>query len=98
MALQTPPFVDLGKYIEVRFFEQRPHIRGRRVPVATIAYNYHHNAWTVPETAYNFGLSEPEVLAALLYYEENKELIDSQEEEEMRLGEEMRRLYGNKEN
>jgi hypothetical protein len=33
------------------------------------------------------------VLAALLYYEEHKEVIDAQEEE-MRLGEEMRRLYG----
>jgi uncharacterized protein (DUF433 family) len=58
MALETLSFFDLGKYIEVRFFEQRPHTRGRRVPVATVAYNYHHHAWTVPETVYNFGLSE----------------------------------------
>lgn len=31
--------VDLTKYIEVRLFGERPHIRDSRVPVAVIAYN-----------------------------------------------------------
>jgi uncharacterized protein (DUF433 family) len=88
------PVVDLSKYIETRFFGERPHIRGRRVPVATVAHNYRTNGWSVAETAYNFGLSETEVLAALLHYEEHKAQIDAQEDEEFRLGLEMREKYG----
>jgi uncharacterized protein (DUF433 family) len=93
MTVQTPATVDLSKYIETRFFDERPHIRGRRVPVATVAYNVRTNQWTVSETAHNFTLSEAEVLAALLYYQEHQAKIDRQEEEENRLFDEMKRLH-----
>lgn len=88
------PALDLSKYIETRIFGPRPHIRGRRVPVSTIAYNHNTHGWSVAETAWNFGLSDSQVLAALLYYEEHKAEIDAQEEEEQRLMDEMYRLYG----
>jgi uncharacterized protein (DUF433 family) len=85
MSVQTPQTLDLSRYIEAVFFDGRPHIRGRRIPAATIAYNYRSNGWTVTETADNFGLSEPEVFAALLYYEENRTEIDAQERHEQEL-------------
>ena len=90
----TVPPVDLTKYIEVRIFQERPHIRGRRVPVATVAYNHRTHGWTVAETAYNFTLSEAEVLAALLYYQEHQALIDAQEEAYQAELDEAYRLYG----
>jgi uncharacterized protein (DUF433 family) len=85
--------VDLTKYIEARLFEERPHIKGRRIPVALIARMAQKNAWTVSETAYNFTLSEGEILAALLYYEEHKEEIERQEAEEYEKFLEMKRLH-----
>lgn len=87
--------LDLSKYIEVRLFGERPHIRGRRIPVAAVAYNFNEHRWTIAETADNFGLSESEVLTALLFYEENQVMIDAQEAEEQKLMDEMYRLYGN---
>jgi uncharacterized protein (DUF433 family) len=98
MAEQTvPPSVDLRKYIETRIFGERPHIRGRRIPVATIAHSARSQGWDVSELAYQFTLSEPEVLAALLYYEEHKDQIEAQEAAyQAELGEAYR-LYGNKE-
>jgi len=92
----TPPIykLDLSKYIEVRLFGERPHIRGRRIPVATVASNAIAHGWSIPETAEEFGLSEAQVLTALLHYAENKEMIDAQEAEEQRLLNEMSRLYG----
>jgi uncharacterized protein (DUF433 family) len=96
MAVQTPvpTTIDVAKYIETRFFEDRPHVRGRRVPVATVAYSVRDNGWTVAETAHNYGLSEAEVLAALLYYQEHSNEIDVQEAEEVRLFNEMKARYG----
>jgi uncharacterized protein (DUF433 family) len=79
MTLRAPATVDLSKYIEKRFFGERPHVRDRRIPVATLAYSARSQNWNNAEIAHNFGLSEAEVLAALLYYEEYKALIDSQE-------------------
>jgi uncharacterized protein (DUF433 family) len=70
MSVQIPETVDLRKYIDTQFFGVRPHIRGRRVPVAMIANRMRANHWTVAETAYDFTLSEAEVSVALLYYEE----------------------------
>ena len=52
VQIPIPKPVDLSKYIEVRLFEDRPHIRGRRVPVATIAYNARTNNWNPAELAY----------------------------------------------
>lgn len=94
--VQVPTTVDLTRYIEVRIFGERPHIRGRRIPVATIAYSYQDPGWSVAELAYNFGLSEPQVLTALLYYEENKEMIDAQEVAYQARLDEAYRLYGPK--
>lgn len=101
MTLQIPEKVDLRKYVEVRIVDTQPpiersHIRGRRIPVATVAYNYHIHGWSVAETTDNFALSETEVLAALLYYQENKESVDAQEREYQAKLDEMYHLYGNK--
>jgi uncharacterized protein (DUF433 family) len=92
MAEQSLPVtIDLTKYIEIRIFGERPHVRGRRIPVSTVAYSAKSEHWTVAELAFQFSLSEAEVLAALLYYEEYKDLIDAQEAEEQRLFDEMYR-------
>lgn len=71
--------VDLSKYIETRFFGERPHVRGRRLPIGTIAHNQQTHAWSVARLAYEFTLTEAEVLAALLYYAEHQTAIDAQE-------------------
>ena len=91
MSENVPATVDLTKYIETRLFGDRPHMRGRRVPVATIAYNARTNDWDVAELAYQYTLSEAEVLAALLYYAENQAKIDAQEHVEQELLSEMKR-------
>ena len=93
---EAPTTVDLRKYIEVRIFGERPHIRGRRIPVATIAHSHQSQGWGVAELAYQFTLSEPQVLAALLYYEENKDVIEQQEAAYQAELDEAYRLYGSK--
>jgi len=92
--MYTPAPVDLQKYIDAQFFDDRPHIRGKRIPVALIANRMAANHWTVAETAYDFSLSEAEVLAALLYYEEHHAEIQQQEAKEAALFDEMKRSYG----
>lgn len=92
----VPTKVDLTKYIEVRIFGERPHVRGRRIPVATIAHSHRSQGWGVSELAYQFTLSEPEVLSVLLYYEENKDLIEAQEAAYQAELDEAYRLYGSK--
>jgi uncharacterized protein (DUF433 family) len=69
--------LNLSKYIDLR--DERPHVRGRRIPVATIAHSARSQGWTINQLAYEFTLSEAEVLAALLYYEENRDAIEAQE-------------------
>jgi uncharacterized protein (DUF433 family) len=93
---QAPETVDLSKYIEVRLMEQRPHVRGRRVPVALIAHSRDSQKWDVAELAYQFTLTEAEVLAALLYYEEHEAEIEALEADEQAQMDEMYRLYGRK--
>lgn len=99
MQVVTSPAhpLDLSKYIDTHFFGERPHIRNRRVPVATIAHNAITHHLTAAEVADEFGLSVPEVLAALLYYEEHKEAIEEQETAYQAELNEMYRLYGNPE-
>jgi uncharacterized protein (DUF433 family) len=80
LMIDAPSLLDLSKYIEMRIFGQRPHIRGRRIPVATLAYASKSQAWGVHDLAEEFSLSENEVLAALLYYAEHQALIDEQEQ------------------
>ena len=94
--MDQPQVIDLSKYIETELYGERPHVRGRRIPIAVIADNAHDNKWDVEELAYQFTLTIPEVLAALLYYEEHKELIEQQEAVEQALKDEMYRLYGAK--
>lgn len=89
----VPEKVDLSKYIETRLFEERPHIRGRRIPIAMIVYTARGNQWDVAETAYQFSLSEAEVLAAMLYYQEHREDIDRQEADEQLKFDEMKQKY-----
>jgi uncharacterized protein (DUF433 family) len=90
----VPATVDLRKYIETRFYGERPHIRGRRVLVSMIAANAEHNNLGISDLAYEFSLSQEEVLAALLYYREHQAEIDQQDAEEQKLFDEMYRLYG----
>lgn len=94
MSVNIPETVDLSKYIDTQFFGVRPHIRGRRVLVALLVGFMKANQWTIADTVYNLTVSEPEVYAALLYYEEHKEEIDQQEVEELRLYNEMKEQYG----
>ncbi len=47
--LQIPTTVDLSKYIETRLMEKRPHIRGRRVPVALLAYSARTEQWNAAD-------------------------------------------------
>jgi uncharacterized protein (DUF433 family) len=89
MASDIPTIVDLRKYIATTFYGERPHIRGRRVLVSMIAANARENDWSAARLAHEFTLSEAEVLAALLYYDEHKADIDRQDEEEQRLFDEM---------
>ena len=91
---RVPRPTNLSRYIDTQFYDDRPHIRGRRLPVAVIAYNAHRNGWDVPTLAREFSISEPEVLAALLYYAEHRDAIDAQERAEQAQKDEMRRLYG----
>jgi len=80
MTLEASAPVDLSKYVETRFFGERPHVRNRRVPVATIAHSALSQAWGIGQLAYEFTLSEAEILAALLYYAEHKTEIEAQEQ------------------
>jgi uncharacterized protein (DUF433 family) len=73
------PALDLSKYIEKRYFGERPHIRDRRVPIAAIVYFGRENNRGVAELMADFTLREPEVLAALLYYSEHRQEVDAQE-------------------
>jgi uncharacterized protein (DUF433 family) len=79
MVLQSPA-VDLTRYIDRRHFGERPHIRGRRIPVWVVAHAALDNpGYGVPELMYSYDLSEAEVLAALLFYEQHRDEIEAQE-------------------
>ncbi len=72
--------VELTHYIEFRRFGARPHLRGRRIPVAVIASAARDNPVIgIEGLQIAYDLSEIEVLAALLYYEQHQEEIDAQE-------------------
>ncbi len=72
----------------------RPHVRGRRVPIALLAHSARSEGWGIQELAYQFTLSETEVLAALLYYQQHQPEVESAEETEARLMEEQYKHYG----
>ncbi len=88
----NPTTVDLSKYIEMR--EGRANIRGRRLPVSFIAGAALVNGLSNAEIAYEFTISESQVVAALLYYYEHQDEIDRQDEEERAASREMHEKYG----
>lgn len=96
MDAAIPEAIDLRKYIDTQTYMERPYIRGRRVPVATIAHSARSQGWDVAELAYQFTLSEIQVLAALLYYEEHRDEIESQEAAYQALLDEAYRRHANK--
>lgn len=66
MNTVAPEKVDLSKYIELH--NDRPQLRGRRLPVVFVAAAQQANDLSIADLAYQFTLSEEQVLAALLYY------------------------------
>lgn len=83
--------IDLTRYIDRKHFGDRPHVRGRRIPVWVIAHTVRDNeVYGVRELMYDFDLSAEEALAALLYYEQHKEEIEAQE---AAINEQYRHLY-----
>lgn len=92
MGAAIPEKVDLSKYIELS--DQRPHIRGRRLPVVFVAAAQRANNLSIADLAYQFTLSEEQVLAALLYYREHKTEIDAQDALDVQQSEEMHHRYG----
>jgi uncharacterized protein (DUF433 family) len=69
--------LDWGKYIEMR--NDRPHIRGRKLPVMFIVDMQRTNNFTNAEVAYQYTITEEQVLAALLYYREHQAEMDAQD-------------------
>lgn len=83
--------VDLSKYIEMR--NDRPHIRGRRIPIMSLIAYQKVNHSTIEELCDDYTLSEAEVLAALLYYRQNQEEMDRQDQEDILAWEELYQRY-----
>ena len=94
MSTAIPEKVDLSKYIEMR--DDRPNVRGRRLPIMLIVLTQQENDLSIADLAYNFTLSEEQVLAALLYYREHKEEMDRQDAADIQMSEEMHKRYGGK--
>ncbi|MCA0456044.1 MAG: DUF433 domain-containing protein [Chloroflexi bacterium] len=94
MSTLTPAPIDLSKYIELR--DDRAHIRGRKLPVAFVAIAHETNQTSIADLAYQFTLTEEQVLAALLYYREHKTQIDAQETADREQSQQMHERYGNK--
>jgi uncharacterized protein (DUF433 family) len=68
-TIETPTQVDLSPYIEHRLFGERPHLRGRRLPVWVVAYTVRDNPGiTIADLTDNFTITDSEALALLLYY------------------------------
>lgn len=94
MNATAPEKVDLSKYIEVR--DDRPQIRGRRLPVVFVAAAEQANRLSITELAYQFTLSEEQVLAALLYYREHKTELDKQDAADAQQSADLHRQYAKK--
>jgi len=92
MSAVIPEKVDLSKYIEMR--EGRANIRGRRLPVAYLASAQRVNHYSISDLMDSYTLTEEQVLAALLYYCEHQAEIDAQDAEDLRVSDEMMKLYG----
>ena len=94
MSAAVPKTVDLTKYIEMR--DNRPHIRGRRLPVMFVVGAEQANKLSIAELAYQFTLSEEQVLAALLYYREHKATMDEQDAADLQESEKLHQRYAKK--
>ncbi len=94
MSAAVPEKVDLSKYIEMR--EGRPNIHGRRLPVAFVAAAQQTNHASIEELAYQFTLSEEQILAALLYYREHKAEMDAQDAADAAQSHDRHQRYGKK--
>jgi uncharacterized protein (DUF433 family) len=81
-------YTDLSQYIEIRLMENRPHIKNRRLPVSFVAKDFA-NGDTLREIGDNYSITQEQVMAALLYYYEHRDEIDTQDAEEERLWQEM---------
>lgn len=86
--------VDLSKYIELR--DEVPNVRGRRLPVVFVAEAHRERGLSIAQLAYEYTISEEQVLAALLYYREHQAEIDAQDEADQRAWDEMYARYGRK--
>lgn len=94
--LTETPILNLSKYIELR--DNRPHIRGRRIPVATIAHSSQTHGWDVATLCEQFTLSRGEVLSALLYYSEYQTELEVQEADYQRQLDEAQRVFDERPN
>ncbi|MFW5709419.1 MAG: DUF433 domain-containing protein, partial [Chloroflexota bacterium] len=75
MLMTTLPpiaLVDLSQYIDCRGDE--PVLRDSGIPVSTIAIRALSGSWSLAHLAYEFTVPDVEVLAALLYYEQYRDL------------------------
>jgi uncharacterized protein (DUF433 family) len=72
--------IDLDQYIENRLMSDRPHIKGRRVDIASVVALA--DIMPVLQVAEELTLTAEQVLAALMYYEQHRQEIDAQEEED----------------
>ena len=75
--IETIPTVELSKYIEVGASGDLPHLRSNRLPIICIANSASTQPMTVTQLAYQYSITEVEVLAALLYYRDHKAEIDA---------------------
>lgn len=75
--IDTIPTVELSKYIEVGTTGEPPHLRSNHLPIICIANSASTQPMTVTQLAYQYSLTEVEVLAALLYYRDHKAEIDA---------------------
>jgi uncharacterized protein (DUF433 family) len=83
--------IDFTRYIEKRRFGDRPHIRGRRLPIWVIGSAVRDNEGIgIPELMYNYDLTEAQAIAALFYYVLHEEEIECQE---AAIHEEYRQFY-----
>ncbi len=94
MSTTAPDMIDLSKYLEIR--HERAQIRGRRLPVVFVAAAEQAHQLSIAELAYQFTLSEEQVLAALLYYREHKAELDAQDAADAQQSREMHQRFGNK--
>jgi uncharacterized protein (DUF433 family) len=84
MSLATKDLtLDVTRYIEFKFWEgKHPHIAGRRVRVSWIAHYLRDNDIGISDLARDLSLTENQVAAAMLYYEQHQEEIEAVESEE----------------